>query len=141
MSTEFLEFLNKELEKLEKEEHVSDLLNNGRYDELDVVISEIDYEQFYKYMESEEENMEVSEIPVEYGLVHAIYLSGNENYGDDEVMEDYKEYAYFLYNYGDAGACIGSALLHGDYICKYDSIRDLVEAGKKYLEKDAKDAE
>lgn len=132
MSTEFLEFLVEEWKKLEEVEHVSDLFYNDRYDEVDAIIKEIDYSQFYQYMEAGKK-VAVSKIPAEYMITSAIYFSGNESYADNEILDDYAEYADKLYSYGTKGACIGKVLLEDDVINEFHSIKELVETGEKYL--------
>lgn len=140
MSKEFLEFLLKEWKRLEEVEHVSDLFNNDRYNEVDAIIAEIDYSDFYEYMRTGE-RLTVSEIPAEYILTSAIYFSGNKAYSDDDIMEAYQEYANAIYGYGKKGEYIGVALASGEIINGYDSIKELVEAGKEYLKDDEKSAE
>ncbi len=139
MSKEFLEFLVKEWKRLEDEEHVSDLFNNGRDDEVNAIIEGIDYSEFYKYMEAEE-GVEVSEIPEEYILTSAIYFSGNERYPDNDILDDYEEYADKLCGCGEKAKRIGKALFSGEVINGFDSIEELVEAGEGYLnEEDAEE--
>lgn len=133
---EFIKFLNGEFERLEKVEHVSDLLNNGQYDKLKAVISKIDYSHFYKFMQNTNIGIPVSEILEEYGLVSAIYFSGNKKYDDNEITGFYEDYVKMLYNYGEVGKCIGAALMGGETINGFDSIKELIEIGKKYLEED-----
>lgn len=133
---EFIKFLNGEFERLEKVEHVSDLLNNGQYDKLNAVISKIDYSHFYKFMESTKIGILVNDILKEYGLTSAIYFSGNKKYDDNEITEFYEEYAEMLYSYGEVGKCIGTALMRGETINGFDSIKELIEVGKKYLKED-----
>lgn len=138
MSKEFLEFLVKEWKRLEDEEHVSDLFNNGRYNEVDAIIAGIDYSEFYEYMEAGEK-VAVSKIPAEYMLVSVVYFSGNEEYTDDDILDDYEEYANNLYEYGERGERIGEALLSGEIINGFGSIEELVQAGEEYLNEEDSD--
>lgn len=138
MSIEFLEFLVKEWKRLEDEEHVSDLFNNGRDDEVNAIIEGIDYSEFYKYMKAGE-GVEVSEIPEEYILTSAIYFSGNERYPDNDILDDYEEYADKLCGCGEKAKRIGKALLSGEVINGFDSIEELVQAGEEYLDEEDSD--
>lgn len=86
---EFLEILVKEFERLEKEEHVSDLANNGRYAEVDAVVAEIDYSALEEYMDEvrgEDYLYVETDIPESYVLTFAIYLS-NSPFDECNVME------------------------------------------------------
>lgn len=141
MSIEFLELLLKEWKRMEEVGHASDLINNGQYSELDAIVNGIDYSQFYEYMESSKKKMQVSEIPAEYILVSAIYFSGNEEYADNDIMEDYQEYAGILYHYGEAGKKMGCALLNGEIINGFSSIQELIQVGEEYLNKEESDYE
>lgn len=115
---EFLEILEKELQRLENEEHVSQLANNGRYAEVDVVVSEIDYTALANYMNNgdEMEELAVADIPEGYVLTFAIYLSGSE-YDECDVMESWEDLRDALYECGDAGEAIADTL-------NYDAIND-----------------
>lgn len=115
---EFLEKLTEVLQRLENEEHVSELANNGRYAEVDVVVSEIDYTALADYMDNgdEMEKLAVADIPEGYVLTFAIYLSGSE-YDECDVMESWEDLRDALYECGDAGEAIADTL-------NYDAIND-----------------
>lgn len=115
---EFLEKLTEVLQRLENEEHVSELANNGRYAEVDVVVSEIDYTALADYMNNgdEMEELAVADIPEGYVLTFAIYLSGSE-YDECDVMESWEDLRDALYECGDAGEAIADTL-------NYDAIND-----------------
>lgn len=115
---EFLEKLTEVLQRLENEEHVSELANNGRYAEVDVVVSEIDYTALADYMDNgdEMEKLAVADIPEGYVLTFAIYLSGSE-YDECDVVESWEDLRDALYECGDAGEAIADTL-------NYDAIND-----------------
>lgn len=85
------------------------------------------------------EKVAVSKIPAEYMLVSVVYFSGNEEYTDDDILDDYEEYANNLYEYGEKGERIGEALLSGEIINGFDSIEELVQAGEEYLNEEDSD--
>lgn len=122
---EFLEILEKELQRLEKEEHVSDLANNRRYAEVDVVVSEIDYTALDDYMNGDVmEKLTVADIPEGYVLTFAIYLSGSD-YDDSDVLESWEDLQNALRDCGDVGNAIADTLGH-DYINAFDTFKELV---------------
>lgn len=124
---EFLEVLVKELERLEKEEHVSDLANNGRYAEVDAVVAEIDYSVLEEYMDEVDGDGELSvttDIPDPYVLTFAIYLSGSD-YDECDIMEEWEELQDALYDCGDAGKAIADTINH-DEINVFATFEELV---------------
>ncbi len=125
---EFLEILVKELERLEKEEHVSDLAKNGRYAEVDAVVAEIDYSALEEYMDAVYGEGDLSvetDIPESYVLTFAIYLSGSE-YNECEVMESWKDLRDALRVCGDMGKVIADAISYHN-INEFDMFEQLVK--------------
>lgn len=122
---EFLEILVKELERLEKEEHVSDLANNGRYAEVDAVVSEIYYTELIDYMNGDEtEKLEVDDIPEDYVLTFVIYLFGS-GYDEFDVMENWEDLQDALCDCGDVGTAIADTM-NNNCINEFDTFKELV---------------
>ncbi len=124
---EFLKILVKELERLEKEEHVSDLANNGRHAEVDAIVAEIDYSALNEYMDEMDGDGDLSvktDIPEPYVLTFAIYLSGSD-YDDSDVMADWEELQDALRGYGDVGNAIADTLV-SDVINVFATFEELV---------------
>lgn len=109
---EFIKLLEEELKRLEEVEHISDLANNGRYKEVDVVLGEIDYSILEEYMDSEEfEPLEMSDISKQYVVTFAIYLSGS-NYDECDVMdEDWSDLCDALEETNDVGKAIAEYVI------------------------------
>ena len=86
---EFLVLLTKELKRLEEECHISDLAENGQYEDVDEVLKEADYSILKRYADNsneEFEELDIEDIPENYILTFAIYLSGS-NWSEDEIFE------------------------------------------------------
>lgn len=124
---EFLEVLGKELERLETVEHVSDLANHGRCQEVDAIVSEIDYTALNDYMESNHKlgNLEISEIPEERYLAFAIYLSGSQ-YDECDVMECWADLQSVLRGCGEAGDAIADTM-QSDCVNAFDTFDELLK--------------
>lgn len=124
---EFLEVLVKELERLEKVEHVSDLANNGRYAEVDAVVARIDYSVLEEYMDEVDGDGDLSakiDIPEPYVLTFAIYLSGSD-YNEVDVLESWKDLKEALRDCGDVGNAIATTI-SCDNINSFDTFEELV---------------
>lgn len=124
---EFLKILVKELERLEKEEHVSDLANNGRHAEVDAIVAEIDYSALNEYMDEVDGDGDLSvktDIPKPYVLTFAIYLYGSD-YDECDVMEEWEDLQDALYECGDAGKAIADTIGH-DAINVFETFEELV---------------
>lgn len=134
--TEFLEVLAKELDRLETVEHVSDLANNGWYDEVDVVIAEIDYTAINEYMDSVDYDgdLKVSEIPGERYLAFVIYLRGS-GYDECDVMESWQDLQKVLRDCGEAGEAI-AATMEYDCVDAYDTFAEFVRGESNGDDKD-----
>lgn len=123
---EFLEILEKELERLEEVEHVSDLANNGRYEEVDAIVAGIDYSALNEYMEDCDCNgIKKSEIPGGRYLAFVIYLSGSD-YNECEVMEYWGDLQEALYDCGEAGEAIASTMNH-NYVNAFNTFEELLK--------------
>ncbi|MBO5478866.1 MAG: hypothetical protein J6A04_04055 [Clostridia bacterium] len=121
----FLELLVEELKRLEEVEHVSDLAENGRYEEVDAVVAEIDYSALNEYMENEEhEQLDISDIPEQYVLTFAIYLSGSE-YAETDIMEEWEDLTDALEKCGTAGEDLAETLSNY-YINGFDTFAELI---------------
>ena len=100
---EFLDVLIPELRRLEEVEHLTELAEEGRYDEVGAIVGGIDYSQMDKYMdcvdEGDEEAIDITEIPSEYMRAYLLYLWGSE-YDETEVMKCWKELQYVLATFG-----------------------------------------
>ncbi len=128
---EFLEILVKEFERLEKEEHVSDLANNGRYAEVDAVVAEIDYSALEEYMDEvrgEDYLYVETDIPESYVLTFAIYLS-NSPFDECDVMESWEELQTALRSYGKVGNAIAETIT-SSYLNDFDTFEELVLYGE-----------
>ncbi len=126
--SEFLEILVKELERLEKEKHVSDLANNGRYAEVDAIVAEIDYSVLEEYMDEVDGDGDLSaktDIPEPYVLTFAIYLSGSD-YDECDVMEEWEDLQDALRGCGDVGNAIADVIT-SDCINTFDTFENLLE--------------
>ena len=124
---EFLEVLVKELERLEKVEHVSDLANNGRYAEVDAVVAEIDYSALEEYMDEVDGEGDLSaktDIPEAYVLTFAIYLSGSP-YDECDVLESWKDLQTALRSCGDVGNAIAEKMI-SECVNDFDTLEELV---------------
>lgn len=127
----FLEILEKELERLEEVEHVSDLANNWRCSEVDAIVAEIDYSALEEYMEECDGvgDLEVSEIPGGRYLTFVIYLSGSD-YDECDVMENWEDLQYALRDCGEAGNAIADTLIY-DAVNAFDTFEDLLNGGEE----------
>lgn len=126
--SEFLENLAKELERLEEVEHVSDLANNGHYEEVDAIVAEIDYLAWEKYMDSlngHHANLEISEIPGKRYLAFVIYLFGSK-YDECYVMRNWRHLKEAVRGCGKAGAAIATTM-EDHYIYTFNTFKGLVE--------------
>lgn len=130
----FLEILEKELERLEEVEHVSDLANNWRTKEVDAIVAGIDYSALNDYMEECdcEGDLEVSEIPGGRYLVFITYLSGSK-YDEEDVMENWEELQEVLYECGEAGAAIANTMNY-DYVNAFNTYEELLNG--EYADED-----
>ena len=87
----FLKKVIIELKRLEEEEHLSDLTEKGQYGKVDDIIKQLDYSALNDYAESENfEKLDISDIPEDYRLTFAIYLSGGD-YSEAFMFEDWDE--------------------------------------------------
>lgn len=85
---EFLEYLIPALELLERVEHITDLFNLKRCEELDVIAKEIDHSELEKFFCSEEfEPLANEEIPDEYKVTWGVYLHNSEK-DEYDIMEE-----------------------------------------------------
>lgn len=136
---EFLEILEKELERLEEVEHVSDLANNWRCSEVDAIVAEIDYSALNEYMEQcdGDGDLEVSEIPGAKYLAFAIYLSGSD-YDECDVMAYWQDLQNVLLDCGEAGSKISSTM-SCDCINAFDTFEKLLNC--EYDQNDEDDEE
>lgn len=124
---EFLEVLVKELERLEKVEHVSDLANNGRYEEVDAVVAEIDYSALEVYMDEVNGEGDLSaktDIPEAYVLTFAIYLSGSP-YDEMDVLESWEDLQTALTDCGDVGNAIADTMT-SECLNNFETFEELV---------------
>lgn len=129
---EFLEELGKELERLEEIEHVSSLANTKRYEEIDVIISKIDYSILDTYMaDDRSEKLTISEIPKQMYLTFAIYLSGSM-YTECDIMENVKILILQLFKCEEAGRAIARVMCIS-FINNFDTFRDLIKASQNRI--------
>lgn len=127
--SEFLEVLVKELERLEKKEHVSDLANNGRYAEVDAVVDEIDYSALEDYMDEVdgEGELVITDIPEGYVLTFVIYLFRSP-YDECDIMESWEELQEALRDCGDVGKAIANTMIY-DCVNGFAAFEELVSDG------------
>lgn len=134
--TEFLEVLGKELERLETVEHVSDLVNNGRYDEVEDILRHINYTPLEEYLDEcdDDGDLKISEIPEGRYLTFIIYMYGS---GCDPIVimeiESYSDLTKVLYDCGEAAAAIASVM----NICCIEgfTLKELCEGSVNIMDK------
>lgn len=126
---EFLNILLPELERLENVEHVSDLANAGRYEEVDVIIGEIDYSSLNEYIEGEYEYLDIFDIPEQHVLTFAIYLSGSE-YDEMCIMDNWEDLRDVLLECGNAGRALAASMSRDHYLNDFYTFAELVSAGE-----------
>lgn len=141
---EFLEVLVKELERLEKKEHVSDLANNRRYAEVDAIVAGIDYSALEEYMDELDGDGDLSaktDIPEPYVLTFAIYLSGSD-YDEIDVLESWKDLKEALRECGDVGNAIADTI-RSNSVNSFDTFEELVlgEEAEEYEEEPDEDGD
>ena len=105
----FIKKLVEELKRLEEVEHVSDFANAGLYEEVDAIISEINYYILEDYMERDDdeyfEKLRADDIPKQYVLTFTIYLFGS-GYKETDILIDWDKFSAYLYASGRVGKVI-----------------------------------
>lgn len=130
--SEYLNVLIPELKRLHEVEHLRDLVRNGRYDEAQTVIDNIEYssldEYCYDYRDGEHFcRLAVSDIPKKYLVTFTLYLSGSEDYNELDIMECCKELQEAVAEQGEDGAIIARAM--DNYVLNnFRTIAELMEA-------------
>ncbi|MCI8352216.1 MAG: hypothetical protein HFJ58_01090 [Clostridia bacterium] len=129
---EFLDVLIPELRRLHEVEHLRDLVKNGRYDEAQAVLEEVEYllldEYCYDYRDGKQYcRLAVSDIPKEYLVTFTLYLSGSEDYNEQDIMECCKELQEAVAEQGEDGAIIARVM--DNYVLNnFRTISELMEA-------------
>lgn len=127
-----MEQLLQELEKLEKIEHVTDLANNRRYQEVEDVLAELNYNLVNEWLGyiADGNELDVLDIPETSRLPFAILLSKSK-YNDSQIFKDYLKFAKDLKKRGPAGVLIGTILID-EYINRFNSFVKLMEFAENY---------
>ena len=99
----FLKLLVDQLKRLEEVEHISELAENGQYEKVDAIIAETDYTSLQQYYESANfKSVDITEIPKEYVLTFAIYLSGSK-YDEMDIVSTWEEFQASIEYHGNIG--------------------------------------
>ena len=103
-----------------------------RYEEIDVIISKIDYSILDTYMaDDRSEKLTISEIPKQMYLTFAIYLSGSM-YTECDIMENVKILILQLFKCEEAGRAIARVMCIS-FINNFDTFRDLIKASQNRI--------
>lgn len=127
---EFLVLLTKELKRLEEECHISDLAENGQYEDVDEVLKEADYSILKRYADNsneEFEELDIEDIPENYILTFAIYLSGS-NWSEDEIFERWTDFQKALEDTPGVVGNVIAKVLYGQYINMFPTFEELIQA-------------
>ncbi len=97
------QFLFEQLEKLHKEEHVDDLMKDGRIEELVDIPEDLDCSVLRDFLnEHNKFFLEVEEIPDGCHYELAFWINQScEPWFDNQIFDDYEEYIIFLYSLGE----------------------------------------
>lgn len=121
---------------LVKVEHISDLANSRRYEEVDAVLDGVDYDLVNKclhYVAGKDE-LSLSDIPEIDRLPLAILLT-RSYYDDCEIFEDFIEFERDLMQRGVAGALIAQfVMIGGECINRSNSFKRFMEACEYFEE-------
>ena len=124
------------LERMENEDHVTDLANNRRYLEVECVLTQIDYDEINKLLnniwDTECKDFEVADIPEVYRLTVPILLSKSQ-YDECDLFHYYDEFAKDLEKRGTAGALLVK-ILKSNCINVFGSFIKLMQAAEKLIE-------
>ncbi len=135
---EFLDVLILELRRLHEVEHLRDLVKNGRYDEAQAVLEEVEYLSLGKYCDAARRDkdlrLKVTDIPQKYLVTFTLYLYGNQIYNETNVMKDWEELQEAVAEQGEDGAIIAEKM-YDYYLTNFDTIAELME----HKEEDAVD--
>ena len=128
---EFLVLLVKELKRLEEEYHISDLAESGQYEDVDEVLKKADYSILKRYADNaneEFEELDIEDIPENYILTFAIYLSGS-NWSEDEIFERWTDFQKALEDTPGVVGNVIAEVLYGQYINMFPTFEELIQAG------------
>ena len=128
----FLKHLISELKRLERIEHLADLVIHERYDEAQAVIDEIDYSILNKYFDNNEKDhwLKVSDIPKKYHVIFAFYICGSKQYSELDLMESWEELQVALIKQGNEGAIIAKKMDH-NCLNFFQTIADLMASDEE----------
>ena len=127
---EFLVLLVKELKQLEEEYHISDLAESGQYEDVDEVLKKADYSILKRYADNaneEFEELDIEDIPENYILTFAIYLSGS-NWSEDEIFERWTDFQKALEDVPEVVGNVIAKVLYGQYINMFPTFEELIQA-------------
>lgn len=124
------------LERMENEDHVTDLANNRRYLEVECVLTQIDYDEINKLLnniwDTECKDFEVADIPEVYRLTVPILLSMSK-YDQCDLFRDDDEFTNDLEKRGTAGALLVK-ILKSKCINVFGSFVKLMQAAENLIE-------
>lgn len=114
---EVLEFLVEKIEEMKKE-HVADLMRANRVEELEAIAEAIDLSEMDEYIQKEDLELRLAEIPAD-SLLETVFVLNNSKREDYEIWEDWQDVARALEDSGRELECIIADLMRFDDLCNF----------------------